>query len=182
MVVRVAGRGFDVLVEAEEEKAQDGNGAKDDDEPHFRQHPCVQCVDGVGQVRGLRNRADGDGLIDARDAGTAEAKCVSHSGRRAGSEELLSHQATAHDEAQAELHLPFLLQGPDDVDRVEGQEQVGKRADASLKKAHLGANLDKIAGSGHGRVPQPLDGLALVQNQDDLDDIDNALKSAHEVE
>jgi len=51
-----------------------------------------------------------------------------------------------------------------------------------LKKAHLGANLDQIAGSGHGRVPQLLDGVALLQNQDDLDNIDDALKGAHEVE
>jgi len=48
MVEWVAGGGLDVLAEADEEKAQDGNGAEDDDEPHFRQHPRVQRVDGVG--------------------------------------------------------------------------------------------------------------------------------------
>ena len=38
----VSSGSFDGLAEANEEWAQDGNGAENDDEPHFRQHPGVQ--------------------------------------------------------------------------------------------------------------------------------------------
>lgn len=47
---RVAGRSCNVVGEAHEERAQDRNGAEDDYEPHFRQHPYVQRPDGVGNV------------------------------------------------------------------------------------------------------------------------------------
>lgn len=32
----------DILAKVDEETTQEGNGAEDDDEPHFREHPGVQ--------------------------------------------------------------------------------------------------------------------------------------------
>ena len=52
----------------------------------------------------------------------------------------------------------------------------------ALQKAHLGANDDEIAGTWHTWVPLPLNRIALLQNQDDLAYVDDALNCANDVE
>lgn len=102
-------RGLAILAHAKEEEAQHGNRAEDDDEPHFRKHPCVQREDRVGQVRSLRNRGNGDCLVDARDAGTADEIYVSCAENVRERSKSFLHQTTTHDKAQAQLHSPFLI-------------------------------------------------------------------------
>ena len=65
---RMAGSGLDVLGEPDEQRSKDGDRTKDDDEPHFSQHPRIQRVNGVGEILSLRDRADRDGLVDSRYA------------------------------------------------------------------------------------------------------------------
>lgn len=62
---RVCSSRLDILGKANEERSKDGDGTKDDDEPHLRQNPCVQLPDEVGYVLRLRNEGDCDGLVDA---------------------------------------------------------------------------------------------------------------------
>lgn len=91
IAIRGVARGFlDGLAKADEERAQDRDRAEDDDKPHFRQHPGVQRINGVGQVRLLCDKADSDGLVDTCDAGTVRAGSVSHTGVHTVREKILT--------------------------------------------------------------------------------------------
>ncbi len=74
------------------------------------------------------------------------------------------------------------MQAGEDVNGIKGQYKIGEYADRALEIAHLRTYLDQAASPWHSRVPQLLDGVALLQNQNDLDHIDDALKGAHKVD